>query len=311
MPPQISYGKAAISVYRTHARPLQGVVPIPESSFTGRSNTLFAAEIEVEVFGTEFLAAYTVGDNSRVVATDTMKNFVLLYSRSWGGSTLEEFVYGLAQAFLATYSGMERLRITATETPFAAAQVPQSGGFGASDVLLSRRHDDHAVVVLEVERGHDGLRVVDLACCQAGLQLIKLTGSSFARFHRDDYTTLPEVIDRPLFVYLDVGWHYREPEATLAGDSRHYVAPEQVRDCVMVVFHRFVSKSIQHLVYEMGMRLLDRFPQLAEVSFDAQNRLWDTANVDQSDERVKVYTDPRPPYGLIRLRMPRESAAVD
>jgi urate oxidase len=64
--------------------------------------------------------------------------------------------------------------------------------------------------------------------------------------------------------------------------------------------------SIQHLVYEMGTRLLERFPQMAEVTFEAQNRLWDSAFVSEADERIKVYTDPRPPYGSIKLTLGRD-----
>jgi urate oxidase len=72
------------------------------------------------------------------------------------------------------------------------------------------------------------------------------------------------------------------------------------------VFHEFVSLSIQHLVNEMGERILARFPQLAEVSFDAQNRLWDLSSKSEADPRMKVYTDPRPPYGSIGLRLFRD-----
>ncbi|HEU0113296.1 MAG TPA: 2-oxo-4-hydroxy-4-carboxy-5-ureidoimidazoline decarboxylase, partial [Thermomicrobiales bacterium] len=74
---EISYGKRRVPVYRVYARPLEGVAAVPESTFRGRSNTLLAAEVDVEVFGDDFLPAYTVGDNSTVVATDSMKNFIL------------------------------------------------------------------------------------------------------------------------------------------------------------------------------------------------------------------------------------------
>ena len=48
-----------------------------------------------------------------------------------------------------------------------------------------------------------------------------------------------------------------------------------------------------------------RFPQLAEISFEAENRLWDTAQVSEEDGRVRVYTDPRPPFGVISLTLAR------
>ncbi len=77
--------------------------------------------------------------------------------------------------------------------------------------------------------------------------------------------------------------------------------------CVQSVFHEFVSESIQHLVYEMGRRILARFPQLTEVSFEAQNRTRDPAAVSSSDERVKVYTDPFSAYGMIKLTITRNA----
>jgi urate oxidase len=42
------------------------------------------------------------------------------------------------------------------------------------------------------------------------------------------------------------------------------------------------------------------------VSFVAQNRLWDTAHEASSDPRIKVYYDPRPPFGMIGLTLRRE-----
>ena len=51
--------------------------------------------------------------------------------------------------------------------------------------------------------------------------------------------------------------------------------------------------------------MLERWPQLAEVSFDAQNRLWDLG-VEAGDEpESKTYADPRPPYGHIGLVLHR------
>lgn len=306
---EISYGKWQISVYRTYAEALTDITPIPESPFKGRENTLFATEIGVEVFDDNFMPAYTEGDNTNVVATDTMKNFVLKQALLFGGSTLEEFALFLGRQFLATYPQMQRLRITAREYPFEAARVPgeQSGAFAGSPVLFGRSHNSHAVAVVEVERDGDSMRIGGHKCGLVGLQLMKVTGSSFASFARDEHTTLPDRIDRPLFIYLDASWKYKDIKHMEGPEHAHYIAAEQVRDLIQVTFHRFVSMSIQHLIHEMGTNLLARFPQMSEVSFEAQNRLWDTAFAsDTSGESMQtptVYTDPRPPYGLIRLTL--------
>ncbi len=305
---EISYGKARVPLYRVYATPLLGVTRIPESSFTGRDNMLFAMEIDVEVFGNNFLPAYISGDNANVVATDSMKNFILRQALAYEGSTLEGFLDLLGRQFLGTYPQMERLRITGRELPFTAARVPQAGSatFGESNVLFSRSHDDFTTAALDFAR--DGASAVITAhrCGRVGLQLLKVSGSSFTHFVRDAYTTLPERVDRPLFIYLDVFWKYTDITDMLAPDLARYAAAEQVRDVVQVVFHEFVSESIQHLVHEMGLRLLERFPQIAEVSFDAQNRTRDPVAVSETDPKLKVYSDPFPAYGMIKLTMSRK-----
>ena len=118
---------------------------------------------------------------------------------------------------------------------------------------------------------------------------------------------MQERTDRPLFIFLDIYWKYGDSEVLLASDHTRYVAPEQVRDLVQVVFHEFVSESILHLVHEMGLRLLERFPQLAEISFEAQNRTRDLVIASKTDEKMKVYSDPFSAYGIIKMTVKRNS----
>ena len=302
------YGKADVSTYRTYGTPLIGVRRIPESAFDGRPNTLLAASIDVQVMGEVFTDAYTVGDNSNVVATDTMKNFIHRESLAFRGSTLEGWLLFLGTRFLDTYPQMERLRVSGEELRFDAQPVPgAAGGFAPSEVLFHRRHDDRSVSMLEVGRGDDGRVVLaDLRSGRIGLELIKVTGSAFAAFARDDYTTLPERRDRMLFTFIDISWRYADPTAAVAPDAARYVDGQQVADLAAVVFHQFVSLSIQHLVHEIGSRMLERYPELTEVTFEAQNRTFDPSGEDPDDARIKVSTDPRPPYGRIGLTMRRE-----
>jgi urate oxidase len=287
---------------------LSGVTEIPESGFRGAPNTLFALEVEVEVFGDSFLPAYTEGDNSNVVATDTMKNYIQNQALQYSGATMEGFLYFLGARFLADYPQMGSLRVAGRELPFEPAAVPDgSGGMEASGVLFNRSRDSYGVATLWLERGDggQGAHVTGHECGCLEMQMIKVTGSSFASFARDAHTTLPERKDRPLFIYLDTRWRYADPAAITGDDHSGYVSARQVRDLLTATFHSFVSMSIQHLVYEMGVRLLARFPQIAEVSFKAQNRLWDTA-FEAEEGKSKVYTDPRPPYGSITLTLDRE-----
>jgi urate oxidase len=267
---KIHYGKAEVSVYKS-----DGV------------RELWGADVEIDVFGDNFTPAYTGGDNSIVVATDTMKNFVHVAALEFEGDSLEAFGEHLGRRFLDTYAHVERIGLRVAERPFARR----------SDVLFQRLHDDHGIVELTMGRGG----VEDHRCGRERLELIKITGSSFASFARDAYTTLPEVRDRPLFIHLDVHWRHEDWERRVRSDD--------VRESIAATFDDFVSMSIQHLVHEMGTRALRRFPELSEISFEAQNRLWDTAQVSEADERVKVYTDPRPPYGMIGLVLRRHEIA--
>jgi len=295
---EISYGKARVPVYRQYATPLEGLTPVPESSFTGRANSLFANEIGVEVYGDNFLPSYTRGDNSNVVATDSMKNFILREGQTYAGATLEGYLDHLGAGLLDKYEQMHGLRVFGRELPFSAD----------TDVLHQRRGGDYSAAELRYERVGGGWRIASHRCGRLGLELLKTKGSAFVRFVRDEYTTLPDRADRPLFIYLDVHWRYADVGDGLAPDHARYVAGEQVRDVVAAVFDEFVSESIQQLVHEMGRRLLERYPQLASLSFSARNLTRDPYAVpDDPDDDRKVFSDPFPAFGTIELTLTRRS----
>jgi urate oxidase / 2-oxo-4-hydroxy-4-carboxy-5-ureidoimidazoline decarboxylase len=270
---RISYGKLRV--------PLHRVVN------TGDRYDLLACEVSVEVLGENFQAAYTEGDNSAVVATDTMKNFILRESLAHEGDTLEGLLAHLGRGFLATYPVMESVRMSGKELRFDRL----------SDKLFAREDGDHGVATVTLAEGGT---ITEARSGRADLRLLKVTGSAFTRFARDDYTTLPERVDRPLFVRMDVSWRYADP-ADAEGGARH-VPSTDVRDELAATFDDFVSESIQHLVHEMGQRMLARWEQLAEVRFEAENHTRDPAGAD--GER-KLYTDPFPAQGLITLTLER------
>jgi urate oxidase len=265
-PVVIGYGKEAVSVYRT-----DGV------------RSLFAAEIGMTARGPAFLPSYTEGDNTVVVATDSMKNFIQITALEYDGRSLEDFLELLARRFLDTYGQVERIELTARELPFERLTERSFQG----------RAGDRAVADLALDRSG----ALEHRSGRVGIRLVKLTGSSFAGFVRDEYTTLAESHDRPLYIHLDVHWRNQDFTKRAPG--------EEVLDFVASTFAEFDSASIQELVHRMGTRLLDTFQELAEVSFAGENRLWDTAQVLGSDERVRVYTDPRPPFGRIELTLRR------
>jgi urate oxidase len=79
------------------------------------------------------------------------------------------------------------------------------------------------------------------------------------------------------------------------------VPSREIRDHFAATFDDFVSESIQHLVYEMGKRLLADREEIAQITFTAENHTRDPVGEDGGR---KVYTDPFPAQGLITLTLP-------
>ncbi|MFC5702170.1 factor-independent urate hydroxylase [Cohnella faecalis] len=287
------YGKGDVLCYRTYAAPLE-VASVPESSCTGDGNVIFAHNIKFAVSGESLLTSFTEGDNSRVVATDSMKNFILQISAQYEGSTTEGLLAFAAGKFLEKYEHITGIELSADRLPFDPVKV----GEGESGVVYRPSRGDYASASLAFERTPQGAKLTDMESGVSELHLIKVSGSSFYGFVRDEYTTLPDSYDRPLFIYLNIHWRYGDAEAGLDGSIGRYVSAAQVRDIATSVFHENNTPSIQYLIYLIGLRLLERFPQLAEVRFESNNRTWETIVEPAGVGTAGVFTEPRPPYGF-------------
>ena len=80
---EIGYGKHRVPIYRLKAAPLTGVKPIPESGFTGRSNLLFALEVEhqltlqaVDLLDRADNQAHGIGGGLQVGSRQLLERFV-------------------------------------------------------------------------------------------------------------------------------------------------------------------------------------------------------------------------------------------
>src|SRR5258708_2973042 len=67
----------------------------------------------------DFARAYTHGDNSTSVSTDTIKNAVNVVARENTGLSTEEFCQVLAKKYLDTYPQIASVAITAHETKWS------------------------------------------------------------------------------------------------------------------------------------------------------------------------------------------------
>jgi urate oxidase / 2-oxo-4-hydroxy-4-carboxy-5-ureidoimidazoline decarboxylase len=201
---------------------------------------------------------------------------------AYAGDTLEDLLHEIGGRFLDRYDFVESADLTAKELVFERRE----------GLVYQRLYDDSGWASVVASR-----RESSVALERSGrrdLHLVKLAGSSFAGFVRDEHTTLPESFDRPLFIHMDATWENADPEDRADGLA--------LRESFIQTFAEFESASIQHLVHEMGVRALEQFPQLASISFDAQNRLWDSGGEDAG---VRVFTDARPPFGVIHLTLTR------
>jgi urate oxidase len=271
------YGKGDVTVYRLNrdGKNLSGASPV------------FGANILMLVYGDAFWPTYTTGDNTGLIATDSMKNFIQRETLNYDGSDLEGCCKFLASKFIETYSQVEGVQVSAVESPYA--------GLPGGNAAFSPSGPERAIARIEINRGG----MVEVASGIRGFRLLRLGGSAFHGFVRDQYTTLPEIANRPLHMWMDVEWIYTAPSAGFTSGA----VTASVRQIVRDVFNNFESGSIQQVIYQMGTRMLADIPAIAEIHLEANNRTWDT--VAERGEELAVYTDARPPYGCLGLRLRR------
>jgi urate oxidase / 2-oxo-4-hydroxy-4-carboxy-5-ureidoimidazoline decarboxylase len=275
------YGKGDVIVYRLQR---DGRVPAGQSP-------VFGASVKILLYGDSFWPTYATGDNTGLVATDSMKNFVQRETLNFSGGDLESYCQFLAGKFLTTYPQTEGIQVSATEIPYA--DIADGG------VAFAPAGPEQATARLELRRNQNEIECVELRSALRGFKLLRLGGSSFQGFVRDQYTTLPDIANRPLHMWLDLEWLYTSPAAGFSDGQ----VTARVRSMVREVFHSFESGSIQQLIYQLGNRMLAELPCLAAVDLEAHNRTWDT--VAEAGEQLGVFTDPRPPYGCLGLRLRR------
>jgi urate oxidase len=270
------YGKGDVTVYRLNR---DGSAP------SGRS-PVFGTNVLMLVYGDAFWPTYTTGDNTGLVATDSMKNFIQRETMAFSGYGLERYCRFLAEKFLGTYPQVEGIQVSAEERPYAALE--RGIGFSPSG-------PERATARVEMS----GTRLVEVSTGLRGFKLLRLGGSAFHGFVRDQYTTLPDLQNRPLHMWLDLEWRCADPADAFDEGQ----ASARVRLIVRSLFESFESGSIQQLIHQIGTRVLDENQAIAEVHLEANNRTWDT--IAERGDELGVYTDPRPPYGCLGLRLKR------
>jgi urate oxidase len=275
------YGKDDVIVYRLNR---DGQTPAGECP-------VFGASVRMLIYGEAFWPTYVTGDNTGLIATDSMKNFIQRETMNFEGYDLEWYCNFLCSGFLGTYPQVEGVQVSATEIPYGA--IP--GGMEA----FTPRGPERAMAQVELRRAGGGVEMVEARSGILGFRLLRLGGSAFYGFVRDQYTTLPEIRNRPLHMGLSLDWLYTSNDAAFNNGSVTW----EVRTMVHRMFQEFESGSIQQIIYQLGTAMLSKIPQIAEVNLEAQNRTWDT--VAEQGDALGVYTDARPPVGCLGLTLRR------
>ena len=239
------------------------------------------------IYGDAFWPTYTSGDNTSLIATDSMKNFIQRETMNFAGNDLESYCRFLADQFMKTYPQAEGAQVTATEIAYAQLSESRHSFAPSGPERAWSRMEIGAKGQGEVRSGINGFR------------LLRLNGSAFQGFVRDQYTTLPDVANRPLHMWLDLDWSYVAREDAFSDGA----ITGHVRQLVHDTFDGFESGSIQQIIYQIGTKMLEEVPAIAEVNLEANNRTCGT--IAERGESVGVYTDSRPPYGCLGLSLRR------
>jgi urate oxidase len=134
------------------------------------------------------------------------------------------------------------------------------------------------------------------------LVLLKSTGSEFAGFLRDGYTTLQETHDRIMSTSLVAEWTY-------AGTDVDW--DKSWADVRRILLERFAtvhSLALQQTLWEMGKAVLEAHPEITEISLSAPNKhhfVVDLAPFGLSNDNEVFYAADRP-YGLIQATVTRD-----
>jgi urate oxidase len=272
------YGKGDVIAYRLHR---DGRLPKGHSP-------VFGASVLMLLYGEAFWPTYTSGDNTALIATDSMKNFIQRETMNFEGQDLEAYCRFLAAKFVDRYPQVEGIQVSADEIPYESIDDDRQVAFSPSGPERARA---------QIEVGRAG--IIDVRSGIRGFRLLRLGGSAFKGFVRDEYTTLPDLHNRPLHMWLDLEWQYGTAEAAFSGGA----VTRQVRRIVRDVFGTFESGSIQQVIHLMGTKMLAEIPAMSEVRLEANNRTWDT--IAEKGESLGVYTDARPPYGCLGLTLKR------
>jgi urate oxidase len=240
----------------------------------------------------DFASSYTSGDNSKVVATDTIKNTINVLAKQHLGDEIERFATVLADHFLKRYPQVQSVRIEISERNWRRMVVegqPHSHSFQAGDesraftrVLSSR--DSQSV--------QSGIR---------DLVILKSTGSGFEGYPKDEFTTLRETADRILATSFSATWDFKKLP------SNCVEANASILSAMLKVFAENFSPSAQTTLFQMGEAALASCPEILQIDLAMPNKhclLIDLSPFGLENPN-EVFVPIDEPHGQIEARVAR------
>jgi urate oxidase len=237
----------------------------------------------------DFEAVHVAGDNSELVATDTMKNTVYALAKDLPGREIEDFALALSDHFLRESPRVSRAEVSIEERIWSRL------GDTAFEGSSRERRTARAI------RSREG---VTLRSGLKDLLILKSAHSGFSGFARDRYTTLRETRDRLLATSLTAEWTHGFAAGPFAGRW------EAVRRILLETFAAHDSASVQHTLYAMGEAALAADGGLAEIRLTMPNRhhlLVDLTPFGLTNEN-EIFVATEAPYGLIEATVIREGS---
>ncbi|WP_129843106.1 factor-independent urate hydroxylase [Streptomyces sp. RFCAC02] len=253
----------------------------------------------------DLAAAHLDGSNADVLPTDTMKNTVFAFAREHGIASPEAFAALLARHFVASLPAIDRARVRVEE--YAWDRLPQAGTGAHSFV-----RGGHGVRTAQVTLRAGGPGRWEVLGGVTGVTVMNTTDSSFCGFARDRFTTLRETDDRVLATDVTAVWRQAAdgpPEPGRDFDADHAA----VTGLLLEAFAGSVSSSLQQTLYDMGARVIDERPEIAEIRLSLPNNHHFPVDLEPFGLRNEtsdgaVYYAADRPYGLIEATVLRDGA---
>ena len=242
-----------------------------------------------------FQPAYLVGDQSNVLPTDSQKNTAFAFAKSVGVDSIEQYGLALARHFVNDIDPIEGARIEVEEFAWTRAVVDGV----EHDHTWTRTGAETRTAAITVDA--TGEYVIGGF---KDLVILKSTGSEFAGFLKDEYTTLPETHDRVMATSLVAKWRFTSTDV-----DWNAVYPE-IKALMIREFATLQSLALQQTLWHMGKAVLYAFPEIAEVRLTAPNKhhfLYDLAPFGLENPG-EVFIAADRPYGLIEAQVLRDDA---